>query len=168
MPGLTGFELCKTFSNLTLTQKTPVLVLSGNPASEYKEFCSHLGAKDYFQKPIDFSRLQTRIAELINQRFPNTRPDVRLDMQVGIELRGLNQEGKAFHEVTETDNVSANGFRCACSASLAPKSLVEVYLRSGDATRRVGRAEVIHVLRRGFDVARYGFHFIQKPAEWVL
>ncbi len=168
MPGLTGFELCKTLSSLSLTRKTPILVLSGNPATEYQEFCSHLGAQDYFQKPIDFDRLRVRIVELDNQDLTEQRRELRVKLQVAIELRGLDQYGKAFHEVTSTDDVSVSGFRCACSTSLFLKSLVEVYLRAGEAKRRVGRAQVVHTSLRASDVPQYGFHFVQRPAEWLL
>jgi CheY-like chemotaxis protein len=168
MPGLTGFELCKTLSTLTLTQKIPVLVLSGNPASEFLEFCSHLGAKDYFQKRIDFLRLRSRIAELVRENLPALRPELRLAMHVVVELRGLNRRGKAFHEITETNNVSVNGFCCPCSVSLEPKSLVEVFLRSADSIHRVGRAKVIYGPRQGHAVGQYGFHFTQRPVEWLL
>ncbi len=89
-------------------------------------------------------------------------------MQVSIELRGLNRFGKVFHEVTSTQDISVTGFRCACAAPLGQKSVVEVFLRGGSAKRRVGRAEVVHALRSGEDAPQYGFHFMQKPAEWLL
>jgi CheY-like chemotaxis protein len=168
MPGLTGFEVCKTLSSLSLTQKTPVLVISGNPIGDYRDFCSHLGARDYFQKPVDFARLRMRIAELISEDLPDRRAELRVKMQVGIELRGLNRHGKAFHEVTETQNVSVSGFRCACATSLDQKSVVEVFLRGNDAKRRIGRAEVVHVMLGNLDVPQYGFRFTQKPSEWLL
>ncbi len=38
MPGLTGFELCKTLSSLSLTQLIPIMVLSGNPQDQYRDF----------------------------------------------------------------------------------------------------------------------------------
>jgi len=168
MPGLTGFELCKTLSSLTLTQRIPILVLSGNPVEQYWDYCAHLGADDYFQKPIDFVRLRVRINQLINERLLERRPEIRLKMQVAIELRGLNRFGKAFHEVTSTKDISVTGFRCACTAPLGQKSVVEVFLRGGSSKRRVGRAEVVHAQRGGQDAPQYGFHFMQKPAEWLL
>jgi response regulator RpfG family c-di-GMP phosphodiesterase len=168
MPGLTGFELCRTLSSLSLTQRIPILVLSGNPVEQFRDYCSHLGAEDYFQKPIDFVRLRVRINQLVNERLLERRPELRLKMQVAIELRGLNRFGKAFHEVTATQDISVTGFRCACATPLGQKSVVEVFLRGGSARRRVGRAEVVHALRSGQDAPQYGFHFMQKPSEWLL
>jgi DNA-binding response OmpR family regulator len=168
MPGLTGFELCKTLSSLSLTQETPILVLSGKPAEQFRDYCSHLGAQDYFQKPIDFVRLRVRINELVNESLEERRPELRLKMQVAIELRGLNRYGKAFHEVTATEDVSVTGFRCVCAAPLDQRSVVEVYLRGGDSKQRIGRAQVVHALRRVQEAPQYGFRFMQKPAEWLL
>ena len=138
MPGLTGFELCKTLSSLSLTERIPILVLSGNPVEQFRDYCSHLGAEDYFQKPIDFVRLRLRINQLINERLIERRPELRVKMQVSIELRGLNRFGKVFHEVTSTQDISVTGFRCACAAPLGQKSVVEVFLRGGSAKRRWG------------------------------
>jgi DNA-binding response OmpR family regulator len=168
MPGLTGFEMCKTLSNLSLTKNTPILVLSGNPAAQYGSFCSHLGARDYFQKPIDFDRLRTRLSELIEQELPDRRPELRLKLQVMVELRGLDRYGKAFQEFASTEDVSANGFCCAVALRLDRKSIVEVFLRSGDIKRRVGRAQVVYTLWRGTRDPQYGFQFTQKPSEWLL
>jgi len=168
MPGLTGFEMCKTLSSLSLTKKTPILVLSGNSPGQYGDFCSHLGARDYFQKPIDFNRLRTRMTELIDQDLPDPRPELRAKVQVAIELRGLNRYGEAFQELTSTEDVSVSGFRCGCAVPLDQRSIVEVFLRSGDLKRRIGRAQVVHTLWRGKHDPRYGFHFTQRPTEWLL
>jgi CheY-like chemotaxis protein len=168
MPGLTGFELCKTISSLSLTHTIPILVVSGNPSAQYEDLCSHLGAEDYFEKPIDFVRLRVRLHELTDEGLRTARPELRLKLQVGIELRGLNRYGRAFYEVTATEDVSASGFRCASAVPLVRKSVVEVYLRGGTAKRRVGRAEVVYALQSGQDRTQYGFHFTQRPCEWVL
>jgi CheY-like chemotaxis protein len=168
MPRLTGFELCKTFSSLSLTRKIPLLVLSGNPVADYGEFCSHIGAQDYFQKPVDFMRLRERLAQLVDKGVSQQMPELRLNVQVAIELRGLNRFGEAFHELTTTEDVSVSGFRCACAATLDTKAVVEVFLGSPDAKRRVGRAQVVHKLLHTAELPRYGFHFTQRPSEWLL
>jgi CheY-like chemotaxis protein len=168
MPGFTGFELCTTFSSLSLTRKTPILVLSGNPMYQYAEFCSHIGARDYFQKPVDFALLRTRIAEVVAPDYDPPPNETRLSLRVAIELRGLNRYGKAFHELTTTEDVTASGFRCACAATLDSKSTVEVFLLSGQSKRRIGRAQVVHTLLNANGLPRYGFQFTQTPSEWLL
>jgi CheY-like chemotaxis protein len=168
MPCLTGFELCKTLSSLSLTHNIPIIVVSGNPLSDYGDFCSHLGAFDYFQKPIDFRRLRERIAQLIELGPSRRSPDFSLGLHIAIELRGLNRHGKAFHEITATEDVSAHGFRCACVSELDSRSVVEVFLRSGEVKRRVGRAQVVQAIWNRRQVPHYSFQFMQKPAEWLL
>lgn len=167
MPGLTGFELCKTLSSLSLTQLIPILVVSGNPMSQYHEFCANLGAKDYFQKPIDFDQLRARIAEVVKERPSDRRAEVRVRLQVMVKLRGIERHGNVFEELAITDDVSPSGFRCACSAVLDAKSVVEVYLTGGGVKRRVGRAQVVHALWPGTPAQQYGFQFLQKPYEWI-
>jgi CheY-like chemotaxis protein len=167
MPRLTGFELCKTLSSLSLTQLIPILVISGNPMSQYREFCANLGAKDYFQKPIDFGQLRARIAEVVRERPSERRAEVRVRLQVMVKLRGIDRQGKEFEELAITDDVSPSGFRCSCAAPLDAKSTVEVYLTGGGTRRRVGRAQVVHAMWPGKPAQQYGFHFLQKPYEWI-
>jgi CheY-like chemotaxis protein len=168
MPGLTGFELCKTLSSLSLTQLIPIMVLSGNPQAQYREFCSNLGAKDYFQKPIDFARLRVRLAELVAEKPSDRRAEVRVRLRVMVELRGISRHGKTFQELAVTDDVSPSGFRCAITTPLDLKSSVDVYVSGGGRKRRVGRADVIHSMWPGTPAQQYGFHFSQKPMDWIL
>lgn len=168
MPSLTGFELCKTLSSLSVTQLIPILVLSGNPDSQYRDFCSHLGAKDYFQKPIDFIRLRARIAEVVSENPAERRSEVRIRLQVMIKLRGIDRFGKTFQELAVTDDVSSSGFRCSCTAPLDAKSVVEVHLTGGGEKQRIGRAQVAHVIWPGTAAQQYGFRFVQKPSEWLF
>src|SRR5580692_9424935 len=57
MPKYSGFELCQTFTSLSSTQLTPVLVISGEAGSNTKDFCRGLGVAAYFEKPVDFTAL---------------------------------------------------------------------------------------------------------------
>ena len=66
MPGHTGFEVCQTISALSFTELIPVFVVSGAPKTLYKDFCYTLGAKAYFEKPIDFDLLQERLADALS------------------------------------------------------------------------------------------------------
>jgi response regulator RpfG family c-di-GMP phosphodiesterase len=60
MPAQTGFEVCQTIAALSFTELIPVFVISGAPKTLYEYFCQTLGAKGYFEKPIDFDLLQAR------------------------------------------------------------------------------------------------------------
>lgn len=63
MPRFSGFELCQSLHSLSYTADIPIFIVSGGAAAQYKEQCSILGARDYFEKPVDFARLKKRLAE---------------------------------------------------------------------------------------------------------
>src|SRR5579863_3307945 len=62
MPNCSGFELCQTFHSLSYTARIPIFVVSGESAAKYRDYMSSLGAADYFEKPIDFAKLKSRLA----------------------------------------------------------------------------------------------------------
>jgi len=168
MPRLGGFELCKTLTSLSVTQLIPIMVLSGNPASQYRDFCTNIGAKDYFQKPIDFGRLRVRIAEVVRENPVERRAEARVRLQVMVKLCGIDRFGKRFEELAVTDDVSSSGFRCSCTAPLDTESIVEVQVNGGSARQRAGRAQVAHVMWPSTVAQQYGFRFVEKPAEWLF
>jgi len=88
-------------------------------------------------------------------------------MKVVLKLRGTDASGKKFDELAETENVSASGFLCNCALTLVKDSLLEVFL-AGEKERYVGRARVVRKDAPGAPWQRYGFHFEETTAEWVL
>src|SRR5260221_1175821 len=68
MPKFSGFELCRTFTALTSTQLTPVFIVSGEAGSTTKSLCKELGATAYFEKPIDFDALRSRLAVVVRSQ----------------------------------------------------------------------------------------------------
>ena len=65
-------------------------------------------------------------------------------MQIRVELKlpGTDIHGKEFMENTFTENVSVSAFLCACTATLAKDSIVEVYIVKG-SDKPVGKARVV-------------------------
>jgi len=57
MPKYSGYELLQTFTSFSRTQMIPVIIVSGEAGGQTKEHCKQLGAADYIEKPIDFSRI---------------------------------------------------------------------------------------------------------------
>jgi CheY-like chemotaxis protein len=57
MAKVSGFELCKTLSSFSLTRNIPIFIITGED-SRNEAFCKKLGACCFFQKPIDFDRLE--------------------------------------------------------------------------------------------------------------
>ncbi len=88
-------------------------------------------------------------------------------MRIPLKLRGTDDAGKAFEELTVTENVSAGGFLSPCKTSLATGSVVEVFLASV-AERFAGRALVVRKDTSAAPLDRYGFQLQEKTGEWVL
>src|SRR5271169_2380192 len=118
MPGHTGFEVCQTLAALSFTELIPVFVISGAPKSLYKDFCYTLGAKGYFEKPVDFDLLQSRLAATLASARKNRRIEPRIRLRLGIKLRGRDQKEEPFEILTSTENVSRHGFACSLNVSL--------------------------------------------------
>jgi DNA-binding response OmpR family regulator len=167
MPKYSGFELCQTLTSLSSTQLTPVLVISGEAGSNTKDFCRGLGVAAYFEKPVDFTALHERLAELLTGGRRERRSEVRVRLNVPLRLRGKDAEGKAFEALTTSENVSLNGFLCACGANLSIDSIIDVYL-VGSSEQLVGKARIARSESKNTEYPRYGCRFVEKIGNWVL
>ncbi len=168
MPNFSGFELCQTLSSLSATRLIPIFIVSANPAVEYKTFCLSLGAKEYIEKPVDFSALKTRLAEVLKTKQVERRTEIRARLRVMLKLKGTDTRGVALELPAVTEDVSASGFLCACQALLQTGAIVEVFLTGDGMERRVGRARVARVELPNTPGQRCGFQFVEKPRDWIL
>lgn len=168
MPGFSGFELCQSLHTLSYTSRIPIFVVTGEAGSKYREHCESLGAKGYFQKPIDFAALKTTLARELQVKRTERRKQKRVQMRVVLKLRGADADGKAFDESVTTDNVSAGGFLAICTVSIVKGVPVEVYLIAGGQERYAGRARAVRRDSPGSPWQRYGFEFIEVSSDWVL
>lgn len=166
MPKFSGFELCRSFRALNYTSYLPIFVISGEAGAGTKERCDILGATGYFEKPVDFNSLRSRLA--IELQSPQERrSDIRIAMRIALTLQGIDINGKAFEEIAETENASVGGFLCKSMQNLVKGGMVEVFL-PGKEKRYAGRARVV---RRDPPVApwqRYAFCFESKTKDWLL
>lgn len=167
MPKFSGLRLCQDIHSLSYTSRIPIFVVSGQGAARHKEQCEKLGAKGYFQKPVDFAALKSALDKEIQAKQAERRADVRIRMRVSIKLRGRDINGKEFEESTATENVSSRGFLCPCTSPLWEGATVEVFLQ-GEPERFAGRAQVVRSELPGTSGHRYGFHFNDVTSEWVL
>lgn len=168
MPGFSGFELCQSLHSLSYTSRIPIFVVTGEAGAKYREHCASLGAKGYFQKPIDFAALKTTLAAELQTKQPERRKHKRVQMRVLLKLRGTDANDKAFEQATTTDNVSAAGFLAVCTASLVKGTPVEVFLATGGQERYAGRAHAVRKESPGSPWQRYGFEFLETTSDWVL
>jgi DNA-binding response OmpR family regulator len=168
MPAHTGFEVCQTLAGLSFTQLIPVFVISGAPKAIYKDFCDALGARGYFEKPIDFQALQSRLAAVLNEERENRRKEARVRLNVGLKLRGRDAKQEAFEVVTFTEDVSSRGFSCGLNALLAPNAVVEVFLWIPTAHRFTGEARLAWAQFAETSTQMCGFEFLGDPREWIF
>lgn len=168
MPKYSGVEVCQSMGRLSFTHSIPIFIISGEGASQYEEFCKSLGARGYFQKPIDFDALQAKLNDVLGAKVADRRSEPRIKLKVGIELEGIDSSGKAFRLKTSTEDVSGRGFRCSCTASLSVDSVISVSLLQNNRAELVGEARVAHVQWPGTPGQQCGFQFLEKPKNWVV
>src|SRR6202050_904483 len=88
MPGYSGFEVCQTLASLTFTQGIPIVIVSGKSNDQDKEFCENLGAKAFFQKPVDIESLKKTLTRLVAGRERGRTAEARVHLRVALTLRG--------------------------------------------------------------------------------
>jgi DNA-binding response OmpR family regulator len=167
MPKFSGFEICQTLSSLSFTQLIPIFVVSGESAARYKDFCESLGAKAYFQKPVDFEALQARLNRELKVDRPDRRSEPRVRLRIMLKLRGLNADGIAFEFLTITENVGTRGFACGCTQKLAMNSVIDVFTVA-QGEKLAGKARVARVDWPNTPGQLYGFEFQVPPNDWIL
>jgi len=166
MPHFSGFELCQNIHSLSYTSSIPVFVVTGE-GEKYREQCEKLGAKGYFQKPVDFAALKTALDTACQKKAPERRRHPRVRMKVVLKLRGTDADGKQFEEATATEDASLTGFLCRCTTSLIKGAKVEVFL-PGKRARYAGVAQVVRRESPNTPWQRYGFQFIDRTPEWIF
>jgi len=167
MPKFSGFEICQTLSSLSFTQLIPIFIVSGESAARYKDFCENLGAKAYFQKPVNFESLQACLAKATGVDRPDRRCEPRIRLRISLKLRGLDSKGRPFECVTITENVSTHGFCCPCSENLAINSTIDVFHIS-QRQQFTGKAMTVRIDWPNTPGQLYGFQFIGPPTDWIL
>ncbi len=168
MPDCSGFELCQSFHNLSYTARIPIFVVTGESASKYRDYMSNLGAAGYFEKPIDFAKLKSRLASELQTRPLERRAHVRVRMKLILKLKGTDAAQRSFEQLTTTENVSAGGFLCTLPLALSPDSSLEVFLSGAGHEHYVGRVRVVRKEAPNTPWQRYAFEFTERTTEWIL
>lgn len=167
MPRYSGFEICQTLGSMSFTQLIPILVVSGESAPRFRDFCANLGAKGYFQKPIDFEALENRLSTILGNKRAERRSEPRVKWRATLKIKGTTAKGGVFDLLTTTENVSAHSFLAGCAAPLQAGSLVDVFgVSAGEM--QVGKARVIRIEWPNTPGQRCAFRFLSQPADWVL
>ena len=167
MPEFSGFELCQTLSSLSHTQSIPIFVVSAESAAKFKPLCQNLGAMEYLEKPVDFDDLKTRLTVVLRGKQPKPRPEVSVRLRVILKLRGTDANGIKFETLTTTDEISARGFACGCTAPLKKDAIVDVFDDSHEG-HHVGQARAVSAEWSDTPFPRYRFQFVGRPRQWFL
>src|SRR5258708_22591963 len=104
MPDCSGFELCQSLHTLTYTSRIPIFVVTGESAEKYREYLSNLGASGFFEKPINFPQLKSRLAEELSAKHPERRTHLRVRMKLVLKLKGTDQRGRTSEHLPTTQH----------------------------------------------------------------
>jgi len=73
MPGIDGFELCRTVRSLPRFQKLPIMMITSRHTAEDRQEAKLAGASGYMTKPFDPQELRTALARLL-ERAKKSQP----------------------------------------------------------------------------------------------
>jgi len=168
MPNCSGFELCQSIHTLSYTSRIPIFVVTGESAEKYRDYVSNLGASGFFEKPINFPELKARLAEALQANRPERRAHVRVRMKLVLKLKGTDERGRSFEQLTTTENVSAGGFLCNLPVMLPPDARLDVFLSGSDTDRHAGTVRAVRQEAPNSPWQRYGFQFVERSPEWIF
>lgn len=167
MPKCSGFELCESLHSLSYTSMIPIVIITGESSDKYRTHCESLGARAFFEKPVDYKQLKDTLAAEILTSGPDRRAHVRVRMKVVLTLRGIDSENSPFEVSCMTENASAGGFLCSCPISLVKDSQVDVFLKS-EPKLFVGKARVVRRVAPSAPWQQYGLEFVETSNNWLL
>ena len=72
---------------------------------DHREQCLHLGAKELFQKPLDFPKMQSALDKAMREPRRERRSEPRIRLKAVVKLRGTAENGKEFELLTTTEDV---------------------------------------------------------------
>jgi len=168
MPDCSGFELCQSLHTLSYTSRIPIFVVSGESSAKYRDYVTTLGASGFFEKPLNFPELKARLAQISQAAHGERRAHVRVRMKFVLKLKGTDERGRSFEQLTTTENVSAGGFLCTFPIALADNTVLEVFLARGGQDRFVGKARAVRREDPDTPLQRCGFQFTERSSEWIL
>jgi DNA-binding response OmpR family regulator len=66
LPGVNGFDICRELKQRWISQRTPIIFLSGNALEERRAMAFELGAVDFIAKPFIVDDFLERVASYIS------------------------------------------------------------------------------------------------------
>ena len=68
MPGIDGFEVCRYLRRDPVTAELPIVVISANSESTYKDIAVMAGANLYLVKPVSIEELEAALSSVLSTR----------------------------------------------------------------------------------------------------
>jgi putative two-component system response regulator len=91
LPGMDGFDVCKTIKQTPATRLVPVVLVTGMGAREHRLAGIRAGADEFLTKPYDIEELQARVASLVRlKRYTDeleSAESVILSLALTVEAR---------------------------------------------------------------------------------
>ncbi len=104
LPGMSGMELCRRLRRETLTENTPIIMLTAKATERDKIAGLEIGADDYIVKPFSIKEMIARVRAVLRRAEKDAEPkysDERLavdfaDMRVSCEGNDVKLTRKEF------------------------------------------------------------------------
>jgi putative two-component system response regulator len=97
LPGIGGFDICRSIKQNAETRLIPVVIVTGDGARAQRIAGIHAGADDFLTKPFDSEELQARVGSLIRlKRYTDeleSAESVILSLAMTVEARDSYTEG---------------------------------------------------------------------------
>jgi two-component system, OmpR family, alkaline phosphatase synthesis response regulator PhoP len=108
LPGMSGMELCRRLRRETLTEKTPIIMLTAKAAEIDKIAGLEIGADDYIVKPFSVKEVVARVRAVLRrveketvERYDDTRLSIDFaDMRVVCNSEDVKLTRKEFALLT--------------------------------------------------------------------
>ncbi len=88
LPGMSGMELCRRLRRETLTEKTPVIMLTAKAAEADKIFGLDTGADDYIVKPFSVKEVIARVRAVLRRSEKEASPKYQ-DPRITVDFEDI-------------------------------------------------------------------------------
>jgi two-component system, OmpR family, alkaline phosphatase synthesis response regulator PhoP len=88
LPGMSGMELCRRLRRETLTEKTPIIMLTAKAAEADKIAGLDIGADDYIIKPFSVKEVVARVRAVL-RRTTETTIEIYQDNRILIDFADM-------------------------------------------------------------------------------
>lgn len=97
MPGLDGFDVLRIMNKEGWIDRIPVMIISGESATEVEVRCFDYGVSDFIQKPFTEQIVKKRVSNIVNLFSYHNSLEKRVEQQT-LELKNQN---RILHAQTE-------------------------------------------------------------------